>query len=972
MNDNTGTQDNLSSGGFGGGVDGSEAVNIVFVDPNIPDFQTVIAGLDPAAEVFILDPELDGVQQITEELSWHENVASVQVISHGSSGSLQLGATQLDSGNIGSYAADLHSWADSLSADADIMLLGCDVASGAIGRAFVEEIALHTGADVAASIDPTGSAALGGDWDLEVTTGAIEASSALSASAQESFDGLLLFGEATANTEAELIALIQAANLDAAPDTINLVAGTTYTLTAPTLESTTALVSTAFNQPVGATGLPFITSPITINGNGATLTRDAMAEAFRFFYIPRGSNIGVPATSTFDSRLILNDLTITNGLTESPGANDGIRTDGGVLYNIGGTVIINNSTLDSNFAFGVGGAIQNTDFLDPDPNVGRVFGTMVISNSTISNNTAFGDGAGVVFPIDGGGGINTGATGNNGNPGLTIINSTISGNTAGGDANTNARGGGILQSGPGELVIANTTVAFNTVSGAGLSGDGGGIYRNTRADNGNRFDSGDIFAGNNIIAGNTATAGTSPDVFGDFGDITPAGINLVGDDTGATFATAPLTFATEGIASINEVLDPTLALNGAPAGSPLTHALREPGDGLAPAIASNSAIDSGTNGTYDQVVSDLQTFYTNIGLDAATIADLIGTIVDTDERGAARVSNGTIDLGAYEVQGNVDLTVDKAPAPGSPLQVLPGSVVTYTIEVVNNGSADADNVSIEDIFPTELLGVSWTIVDSEGTVFTGTGDITQDGVVVEAGETAIVTVTGIVDCDLGVSATLSNTATATPIGMMDDNPADNTDTDTSFFTPLGSSPGVFGGPNALFIAGTPGNDLIFGGDPNQTINGNLGNDTIFGGKGRDRVNGGLGDDLLIGGDGNDELLGGQGNDTLDGACTSQGVGQIDRLTGSGGAGDDVFVLGNQLGVYYLGNGNNDFAYITDFDPTNDQLVLVGSPMDYTTSNITLNITGINITGQGIFFGGDLIAILQYSAANLNSDDVIYI
>jgi hypothetical protein len=141
MNDNIGTQDNLSSGGFGGGVDGSEAVNIVFVDPNIPDFQTVIAGLDPAAEVFIFDPELDGVQQITEELSWHENVASVQVISHGSSGSLQLGATQLDSGNIGSYAADLRSWADSLSADADIMLLGCDVASGAIGRAFVEEIA---------------------------------------------------------------------------------------------------------------------------------------------------------------------------------------------------------------------------------------------------------------------------------------------------------------------------------------------------------------------------------------------------------------------------------------------------------------------------------------------------------------------------------------------------------------------------------------------------------------------------------------------------------------------------------------------------------------------------------------------------------------------------------------------------------------------------------------------------------------
>jgi uncharacterized repeat protein (TIGR01451 family) len=964
MNDNTGTQDNLFIRGFGGGADGSEAVNIVFVDPNIPDFQAVMAGLDPAAMVFVLDPELDGVKQITEELRWHENVASVQVISHGSAGSLQLGATHLDANNIGSYAADLQSWSDSLSADADVMLLGCDVASGAVGQAFVAEIAALTGADVAASSDPTGNAALGGDWDLEVTTGAIESSSALSASAQASFDGLLATFNITAGDTAGLISAIEMANLDAAEDTINLAAGSTYTLIAPTAESQTALISTGFPQEVGHTGLPFITSPIIINGNGATLTRSS-AEAFRFFYIPRGDNIGggtvdSPVTSTFDSRLILNDLTITNGLNESPGVSDGIRTDGAVLYNTGGTVIINNSTFDNNFAFGVGGAIQNSDFLDPVS--GLIPGTMVISNSTISNNTALGDGPGFVFLNDGGGGINSGATGDAGNPGLTIINSTISNNTAGGDASTNARGGGILHSGPGELVIVNSTIAFNTVSNAGVSGVGGGIYLNTLADNGGIFDSGAVSLGNSIIAGNTAPA--SPDLFGDFSDTTPAGPNLVSDTTGATFATAPI------VAAANIILDPTLALNGAPAGSPLTHALRQAGDGLMPAVVGNAAVDVGNNATYTATVADLTAFYASIGLDATTIAALL-TPLDTDERGEPRISNTTIDLGAYEAQANVDLVVDKRSASGMAEEVLPGMAVTYTIEIFNNSAVDATNVSIEDIFPAELLGASWSLVDSDGMIFTGTGNIQQGGVAIDAMTTVTVTVTALVDCDLGLAATLTNTATATPVGMMDANPLDNTDTDTSFTTPMMNSPGVNGDSNSGQIAGTGNGDLIIGGDPNQIISGRSGDDTIYGGAGNDRIRGQLDDDLLIGGEGNDYLYGGAGNDTLDGTCTAQGVGEIDRLTGSGGAGDDVFVLGNQIGAYYSTGGDSDFASISDF-AGGDQLVLFGSQADYTTQNSTT--IGLSVPGQRIFYQGDLIAILEYSSVSLDPLDgqVIYI
>ena len=60
-----------------------------------------------------------------------------------------------------------------LANDADLLLYGCDVAAGETGRAFVEQLAQSTGADVAASTDKTGSAAIGGNWTLEFATGTV-------------------------------------------------------------------------------------------------------------------------------------------------------------------------------------------------------------------------------------------------------------------------------------------------------------------------------------------------------------------------------------------------------------------------------------------------------------------------------------------------------------------------------------------------------------------------------------------------------------------------------------------------------------------------------------------------------------------------------------------------------------------------------------------------------------------------------
>jgi len=78
-----------------------------------------------------------------------------------------------------------------LRADADLMLYGCDLASNESGRMLLRGLAALTGADVAASTDPTGSASLGGNWALEYQIGTIDASSALSAAARDDWRALL-------------------------------------------------------------------------------------------------------------------------------------------------------------------------------------------------------------------------------------------------------------------------------------------------------------------------------------------------------------------------------------------------------------------------------------------------------------------------------------------------------------------------------------------------------------------------------------------------------------------------------------------------------------------------------------------------------------------------------------------------------------------------------------------------------------
>ena len=131
-------------------------------------------------------------QQIADYLSGLENVDAIHIVSHGSTGALQLGTAVLDSESMRhQYAQQLVEIGKHLSGDADILVYGCDFAKGEDGRDAAMRLEYLTGADVAASDDLTGSSELGGDWDLERAFGEIETSVAFGERAQNAFKQVL-------------------------------------------------------------------------------------------------------------------------------------------------------------------------------------------------------------------------------------------------------------------------------------------------------------------------------------------------------------------------------------------------------------------------------------------------------------------------------------------------------------------------------------------------------------------------------------------------------------------------------------------------------------------------------------------------------------------------------------------------------------------------------------------------------------
>jgi hypothetical protein len=164
---------------------------IVFIDSTVDDYEMLMAGVTPGLEVVLLDGSQDGIVQITRSLEGRSGLSSLHIIAHGEAGELWVGIGFVNSNTLEQYKHDLQSWAAALAPDGDILLYGCNVAAGETGRQFVQLFSQLTGADVAASNNLTGSAALGGDWELEVKIGNVEAPIAFQAETMEAYKAVL-------------------------------------------------------------------------------------------------------------------------------------------------------------------------------------------------------------------------------------------------------------------------------------------------------------------------------------------------------------------------------------------------------------------------------------------------------------------------------------------------------------------------------------------------------------------------------------------------------------------------------------------------------------------------------------------------------------------------------------------------------------------------------------------------------------
>jgi uncharacterized delta-60 repeat protein len=148
---------------------------VAFVDATLPDWEVLAAELPTDVEVILLNAAQDGVLQIAAALADRDDLDAIHVLSHGRRGALQLGNAVLDEDSLPRYQSALQTIGAALSDEGDLLLYGCNVAIGDAGHAFVEALAVVTGADVAASVDLTGAEVLGGNWNLEVTGGSVQA-----------------------------------------------------------------------------------------------------------------------------------------------------------------------------------------------------------------------------------------------------------------------------------------------------------------------------------------------------------------------------------------------------------------------------------------------------------------------------------------------------------------------------------------------------------------------------------------------------------------------------------------------------------------------------------------------------------------------------------------------------------------------------------------------------------------------------
>ncbi|PSB57468.1 hypothetical protein C7B61_19885, partial [filamentous cyanobacterium CCP1] len=294
-------------------LNSSKITELIVVDAAIVNHKIFQFSNSHQAILLLNADQENAVSTVTQALANYTNLNALHLIGHGEEGSLQIGAEIVSLQTLDRYTDQFKQWREHLAQNADILIYGCNTASGIQGRIFLHQLHELTQADIQASDDLTGSLDLGGDWDLEVAIGQIETSLAFTPDILAKYNGVLKQIHVTTTQDAGKGSLrwaIEQANQTPEDDLIDLenINGTIF------LDSS----------------LPKIASNLLIHGNGKN--QISGNHAHRILYIDRGD-------------VTLRDLTIANGLDQG---NDGQNGAGGAagmgggLFIGSGTVILTN------------------------------------------------------------------------------------------------------------------------------------------------------------------------------------------------------------------------------------------------------------------------------------------------------------------------------------------------------------------------------------------------------------------------------------------------------------------------------------------------------------------------------------------------------------------------------------------------------------------------------------------------------
>ncbi|MBF2079997.1 MAG: DUF4347 domain-containing protein [Synechococcales cyanobacterium T60_A2020_003] len=167
-------------------------LELVIIDPSVEDYEVLIHSLMSDIKVIVLDPQQDGVEQITRILHFYPEIGRVHLICHGSPATLYLGNSELSLQTLPTYRDTLQTWFSGCTTTPSLSLYGCNVAMGDAGTEFIAKLYQLTGAEIAASATPTGHASLGGDWHLQVRTSASTPSLPFHLERLETWQGVLM------------------------------------------------------------------------------------------------------------------------------------------------------------------------------------------------------------------------------------------------------------------------------------------------------------------------------------------------------------------------------------------------------------------------------------------------------------------------------------------------------------------------------------------------------------------------------------------------------------------------------------------------------------------------------------------------------------------------------------------------------------------------------------------------------------